>query len=278
MAPKNLNIIIFSTLGIIILLAGCTSQTGGLVKTTEPSKEQVTTSIISKVIDGDTVELSNGETIRLIGINAVERGQKCYSEATDRLKELVEQKEVSLESDVTDRDKYDRLLRYLYVDDVFVNLILIREGYANVYIVAPDSKYGTELHQAEELARQENGCLWEKSEAMQCIGILFFHWNAEGNDNENLNDEYVTLKNSCSGDVDMTSWTVKDEATHIYTFSQFTLKAQSEVILYTGQGTDTSDKLYWGKTIQAVWNNGGDTLYLRDRNGSLVLKYSYLQP
>jgi micrococcal nuclease len=75
----------------------------------------------------------------------------------------------------------------------------------------------------------------------------------------------------------MTGWTVKDEATHIFTFPSFHLAPQATVTLYSGSGTNTTDKLYWNRADEryAIWNNTGDTVYLRDVNGNLVIEYSY---
>ncbi|MHC1624081.1 MAG: lamin tail domain-containing protein [Candidatus Methanospirareceae archaeon] len=94
-----------------------------------------------------------------------------------------------------------------------------------------------------------------------------FHWNAEDNDCYNLNDEYAILKNTCSHSIDMTGGTVKNEANHIYTFPDFTLAGGATVTLYTGSGKDITTELYWnssGHSCNAIWNNDGDTLYLRD--------------
>jgi len=110
--------------------------------------------------------------------------------------------------------------------------------------------------------------------------ISSFHWNAEGNDCYNLNDEYVILKNDCLYSCDLTRWTVKDEsARNPYVFPSFVLASRDTVTLYTGCGTNTNTKLYWcssGYSCNAIWNNkGGDTLYLRNSNGELVLASSY---
>ena len=235
--------------------------------------------VVSRVIDGDTIELQSGEEVRLLGINAPESGQKCYQDATNRLKVLVEGKEVVLESDEQDKDQYNRLLRYVHVGDTFVNLKMIEEGLANVYILPPNTKFKLELEQAEALAKQGDGCLWEKSlSCADCIQVYNFHYDASGNDCYNLNGEYVTLRNKCGYSCDMTGWSVKDEARHIYFFQEFSLGSKDKVTLYTGFGTDSQTKLYWGSSgyqCNAIWNNDGDTLYLRDFSGSIVLTYGY---
>lgn len=244
-------------------------------------KSETTSAIVSNVIDGDTVKLQNGEKVRLLGINTPEMGQPYYEEATNRLKELIEGKTVRLEKDVEDKDQYGRLLRHIYINDTFVNLEMVREGYANVYIRPPNTKYSYEFEKAEEEAKNAERGIWQPSpleDLSKCIGILYFHWNAEGNDCYNLNDEYVTFKNTCSESIDMAGWTVKDEANHIYTFPDFSLAGGAIVTLYTGAGKDTTTELYWdssGYQCNAVWNNDGDTLYLRDMNGNLVMSYSY---
>lgn len=111
------------------------------------------------------------------------------------------------------------------------------------------------------------------------IYITNFHFNAAGDDNYNLNNEYVTFGNKCSYSIDMTSWTIKDEtASHLYAIPPFTFQAGSTFTLFTGTGTNTNSALYWGRTsgnYAAIWNNNGDTLFLRDSSGNLVLSQSY---
>jgi len=235
------------------------------------------------VIDGDTIELENKQNVRLIGINAPEAGKTCYSEAKSKLEDLTKGKIVKLEKDVDDKDQYGRLLRYVYVDDTFVNLEMVRLGLAHKYEYGSNTKYSTLFEQAENEAKQNEGCLWKTEEINyiqdQCIYITNFHFNAAGNDNYNLNDEYVTFGNRCSYSIDMTGWTIKDEtASHIYILPPFTFNAGATFTLYTGTGTNTNSALYWGRTsgnYAAIWNNNGDTLFLRDSNGNLVLTQSY---
>jgi micrococcal nuclease len=243
------------------------------------------TALVSKVIDGDSIELQNGIEVRLLGINAPERGQPYYQEATNRLKELVEGKSIVLENDVQDKDQYGRLLRYIFVDDLFVNLELVKEGYATVYILSPNVKYEKELKAAwsDCLSKHINLCKQPTGENIcdsRCIGISYFKWNAEGDDCDNLNGEYVTFVNTCPYSCDLTNWTVKDESSrNLYIFPTFVLESGKTVTLYTGCGTNTKTQLYWcssGYSCNAIWNNNGDTLYLRNSKGELVLNYSYI--
>ena len=75
-------------------------------------------------------------------------------------KELVEGKTVRLEKDITDRDKYSRALRYVWADDLFVNLELVKQGFANSYSYPPDIKYQKEFLAAETEAREAERGLW----------------------------------------------------------------------------------------------------------------------
>jgi len=118
------------------------------------------TSVVSRVIDGDTVELINGERVRLLGMDAAEKGKKCYKEATTRLSELVEGKDVILERDVEDKDRYGRLLRFIFLGNENINVKLVREGLAKMYTIKPNVKYHEEIQEAFLSARTESGCFW----------------------------------------------------------------------------------------------------------------------
>lgn len=229
---------------------------------------------VKRVIDGDTVEIDTGERVRLLGIDTPERGQVYYSEAKTRLKKLVENRFVALESDQTNKDKYGRLLRYIFLDSRLVNQILLEEGYAHILIIEPDEKYADLLLESEKKARESGLGLWKFDKWLFCIGIQDFRYNAPGNDNNNLYQEYVTLRNKCDYAVPMSSWTLQDNSTNKYIFQEFLLQNKSTVTLHTGFGGDNETDLFWNKRI-AVWNNNGDRLFLWDDKGDLILDYEY---
>ena len=122
---------------------------------------------VARVIDGDTIVLESGERVRYIGIDTPEMtGSKrkiaeCFGEeATEKNRELVAGKEIRLEKDTSEIDKYQRLLRYVYLNDIFINDYLVRNGYANAVSFPPDVKYQEHLKMAEEEARQEARGFW----------------------------------------------------------------------------------------------------------------------
>lgn len=123
---------------------------------------------VLRVVDGDTIEIEGGEKVRYIGINAPEtvapgKPVGCYGhEALNKNKELVEGKIVRLEKDISEKDKYGRLLRYVYLDNVFINDELVKTGYARVSTYPPDVKYQKLFLESEKYARENNLGLWGK--------------------------------------------------------------------------------------------------------------------
>lgn len=130
------------------------------------SESEFETAVVTKIIDGDTIELNSGEKIRYIGIDTPEtrdprRSVECFGkEASNKNATLVLNKEVRLEKDVSERDKYGRLLRYVYVGDELINETLVRQGFATAVQFPPDVKYADRFSLAEEMAQAEKLGLW----------------------------------------------------------------------------------------------------------------------
>lgn len=122
--------------------------------------------LVTRVIDGDTIEIEGGLRVRYIGIDTPETVDprklvQCFGvEASNRNKELVDGKYVRLEKDVSETDKYNRLLRYVYAGDTFVNLILVKDGFAYSSTYPPDVKYQDQFVEAQHEAREQNKGLW----------------------------------------------------------------------------------------------------------------------
>lgn len=107
---------------------------------------------ILKVIDGDTVEITGGKRVRYIGINAPEMGMPFYKEATQKNKLLVEGKRVNLEiCKAEPRDRYGRVLAWVYADSLLVNAELLKEGLARTFIIPPCG-----LERADEFKRYQD--------------------------------------------------------------------------------------------------------------------------
>ena len=140
----------------IFLVSGCI--TGSSIRELEGPF------FVTNAVDGDTFDFGNNERVRMSGINTPETGECYYKEAKEKLAELILHKEIYLERDRSDKDKYERLLRYVYVNEtglVFVNGILVEEGYARVYDkYKSDTKRYDELKKFESKAKENNLGVW----------------------------------------------------------------------------------------------------------------------
>ena len=153
-----LSILIILFLGSSYLLIENLDGTGNVISVDKSEKV-----FVSKIIDGDTI-VADGEHIRLLGIDADERGYDCYNEAKEILEEWILDKEVLLEKDKTDKDQYGRLLRYIILDGENINIRLAENGFA-VARFYRDRKYESEILAAEKSARMAKiGCKWSKTE------------------------------------------------------------------------------------------------------------------
>ncbi len=131
--------------------------------------------IVTRVIDGDTVVIEGGRRVRYIGIDTPEDTsvRECFGEeATRRNSELVEGRLVELERDVSETDRFGRLLRYVWVDGEMVNEVLVAEGLASVSTFPPDVKYQESFLELQELARSSGLGLWSACTEDQSIPTI----------------------------------------------------------------------------------------------------------
>ena len=137
----------------------------------------------------------------------------------------------------------------------------------------PNVRYEEEFRNAEREARESELGLWAGSDV--ALKIVKINADAPGSDRENPNGEWIEVVNQGSEPVQMQGYTLKDEANHIYTFGNFTLKSGASFQLSSGQGSDTNSELYWNLVGESVWNNDSDAAFLRDAEGALVDSYAY---
>jgi micrococcal nuclease len=119
---------------------------------------------LNRVVDGDTIEVLIGDTterVRYIGVDTPERGRPGYQSASEANAALLGEGALWLERDRSDRDRYGRLLRYVYTQDgVMVNRALVAEGWAQPVEYPPDTAYAAELRQAAVEAAQAGLGFW----------------------------------------------------------------------------------------------------------------------
>lgn len=122
---------------------------------------------VARVIDGDTIELINGQRLRYIGMDTPEEVDQrkpiqCFAyAAADKNRQMVEGQLITFHKDITPEDQYGRLLGFVYLaDGTFVNLEMVKQGYAFAYPYPPDISKSDEFRQAEESARTARLGLW----------------------------------------------------------------------------------------------------------------------
>ena len=232
-----------------------------------------------RVDDGDTIVVrtsADEATVRLVGVNAPERGECGADAATTRLRSLLGSPgPMRLARDVSDTDQYGRLLRYVEVDGLDVGGVLVREGFALARRYPPDLARAATYDAAQAAAEHDRVGLWARNAcgpaAAAVLAFVVVHPDAAGDDNKNLNDEYVVLENRGSAPVDLTGWVVRDtSSSHRYTFRSLVLAPGARVTLRSGCGTETATERFWCASGSAIWNNSGDTAYLLDPSGNIV--------
>lgn len=182
---KFLNIIslLIIVIGLVLLWIGTrpitnqSSPTPILFSETPPATSSATyglegeRALVTEVVDGDTIRIAGNITVRLLGIDTPEtkdprKSVQCFGkEASNETKRLVGGKVVILEKDVSETDKYGRLLRYVFLPIrggklLFVNDYLIREGFARALTYPPDVKYAEQFLEAQRVAKEEKKGLW----------------------------------------------------------------------------------------------------------------------
>lgn len=139
---------------LLLLLVACT--------TTKPCDHPVTTTgePVVCVIDGDTIRLKDGMSVRFIGMDTPERGLRGADNATAMTIRLINNSNVRFEKDVSDKDQFGRYLRFIYANDVFVDAELVREGWAIAKDFPPDISKSAQFHQLDREAKDAHRGIW----------------------------------------------------------------------------------------------------------------------
>jgi endonuclease YncB( thermonuclease family) len=167
-------------LGLLLVLMGCIGLVEEVTLPTEIALPEGETAVVRSIIDGDTIEVELGGRqyrLRYIGVDTPERDEPYYAEATAVNRQLVEGQTVILVKDVSETDRFGRLLRYVYLQDgTFVNAELLRQGVARRVTFPPDVAQQEQFGQVQEEARLAGRGLWSVSELIapcSCAGNLY---------------------------------------------------------------------------------------------------------
>ena len=268
------------------------------------------TAQVTRVIDGDTIEITLGgqkKTVRYLLVNTPETVDprspvECYGkEASNANKAMVEGKTVYLAKDISETDRFNRLLRYIFTQDGFVNAELVKGGFAQVATYPPDVKHEQYLRDLERQAREAKRGLWgdacakaatptprppsaptatpvlppppqpppPSGNAKVVIARIYY----DGQEPRTEGDEYAVIKNTgaTSANLDGYRLNAGDPGQDFY-FPSFALRAGAEVRVYTNR--DIAGSFSFGSG-RAIWNNDGDCGYLYDPSDNEVSKYCY---
>ncbi|HEY3141132.1 MAG TPA: lamin tail domain-containing protein [Acidimicrobiales bacterium] len=250
-----------------------TSPVATQVPTPAAEGDEVVT--VRTVHDGDSFAVDDQVDVRMLGINAPEHDECLGRESRTALKGLIGDREVGLTRDVSDRDQYARLLRYVVVDGISANQQMVEQGLALTTSTEPDIAHRTELDAAQVRARAAGLGIWSPNAcgpaASTAVRITEAEADPRGRDEQNLNGEYVVIVNDGSTPVDMTGWKLRDDSTRnrFWFPDGFVLQPGHQVTVHAGHGDNSADALYW-KRRNPVWDNTRDMALLLDPNGNAV--------
>ncbi len=136
---------------------------------------------VTRVIDGDTFEIENGETVRLIGVDTPEtvhpsKPVEYYGkEASDHLRKILGGREVRIETDVEKRDRYGRLLAYVWEKtskgrEVLINKVMVLSGLGHIIFYPPNVKYFDELYEVHKTAQELKFGIWDYQKIVEVLG------------------------------------------------------------------------------------------------------------
>jgi micrococcal nuclease len=241
---------------------------------------------VGSITDGDTIDVIHQDgtigTVRLIGINTPESNECFAGEAAAALGVLTPVgATVGMTVDVSDVDQYGRLLRYLWLGAMSVNEEMVRRGAGISRRYQPDTAMADRLEAAQLEAQESRLGLWSLEacgpRAEVSLDVVAIEYNPPGNENDNLNDEWVMIRNDSDTLADLTGWTIKDEsASNRFAFpSGFALAPGESVTIHSGCGQDLGAVLHWCSVGAAIWNNDGDTVFLLDPSGNIHTTHAY---
>lgn len=241
--------------------------------TSAPVKPGPATAVVTSVYDGDTITLDTGDRVRLRWVNTPElKPHEDYGpEARDYASALVQGKMVTLIYGSALRDGYGRLIAGVMVEDKNLSLELIKQGYGHLFVIPPDSTDLTEFVAAQEAARTARRGLWSTPRYQGSLHITSFHANADGDDRENVNGEYLRICNVSPDPIELSGYQIADISGNRWTFPTVTVPAGYTFKLHSGKGTNAVDRQaqieVYLQNVDPIWNNKLDRATIYDRYG-----------
>lgn len=231
-----------------LMITGLVASDIYLLSYRQDSRERV---VISKILDGDTLDLEDGRRIRLANVNAPEKNQPL-SELSIGFLKAYENKSVDIE--IIGVERYGRLLAKIY-SGPYLNLELVRRGFAHKYLVSSNEE--KEFEKAELFALKNGLGIWNRSSYYGCLDLEI-----------HKKDEFLVIENRCQ---DLRGLSLKDESTKT---SRFDILAGQKVSIHSGKGKSEEGEIFLNSQ-RNIWNDDKDSVFIRDGQGLLVYYGSY---
>jgi endonuclease YncB( thermonuclease family) len=255
-----------------------------------PTPERTVATVV-EVVDGDTIKVVvDGQlyTVRYIGMDTPEQYEQLGPEASAQNAKLVLGKTVELEKDVSETDRYGRLLRYVWVGELMVNAELVRLGYANASTYPPDVKYQTVFRTLELAARDAGVGFWSPQAepttppavptatmAVAQMDVVIRDIFYDGVVAQVESDEYAEILNRGTAPVNLARWRLNaGNPGQDFFFPDFVLQPGQMCRVYTNEVHPETGGFSFRRGA-AIWYNKGDCGYLYDATGKLVSELCY---
>ncbi|MFT5686054.1 MAG: endonuclease YncB(thermonuclease family) [Myxococcota bacterium] len=230
-----------------------------------------TSATITTVIDGDSFILDSGDRIQLRGVVAPVAGADYGIEARELVRHLVAEGEVYLAYRPGEEPVKRASVRTMEGD---LAISLLEQGFAHLYILPPDNLDLTMLLTAQNAARAAGRGIWGTERFSGELHIVEFVANAEGDDRENVNGEYLRICNTGVRSMDLSGSTLRDKGGNLWVLPPMILPVGHTVLVHSGVGINQSDPaqqlmIYLGSD-RPIWNNTEDQATLTDRAGKVV--------
>lgn len=242
------------------------------------AQDAPTTGQVVSVYDGDTFTLSTGDKVRVMWINTPElKPLEDYGiEARDATEAFVSTGSVSLSYGGAERDGYGRLLGQVSVEGRWLAEDLIEKGLAHLFLIPPvgDETPVETLLAAQDRARAANRGIWSTERYQGTVHITSFHANADGDDRENVNGEYLRVCNVTSEPLSLDGYRISDASGNSWLLPPVVIPAGHTVKIHSGVGEDNYDAkeqlaIHLGSE-SPIWNNEYDRATLYDRYGRVM--------
>ena len=235
---------------------------------------ETTSETVAAVLDGDVMNMESGERVQLRGVRAPASREDYGIEAREAARSMVNGQEVVLSVRGESRDEHGSLVASVRSLEGDLAVSLVERGYAWIYVVPPDDLDLTMLRTAQNAARAARRGVWGTERFSGALHIADFVANAEGDDRENINGEYLRICNISDQDTNLQGYTLRDRNGNMWTLPAVVVPVGHTIQVHSGTGTNqTSPRqplvIYLGSD-RPIWNNTEDQATLTDRSGKVV--------